>query len=191
MALIGFGGPAALFAFFPSLSPEAGIVGVGLTVAGVTLAPLAVHRRDWWTQIGVANAWLLIFVGISFRAFVELGPLGLWCGVLTVLLFAVAWALPALAPQLSALLLREQFAPQTRLGRGCLTAGLALLPTAAGVGATLGYFGPRYGMSTDLLLATAALGSWCSIAGAQTISQQMWPRRPWLLAASTPGRKDT
>jgi hypothetical protein len=118
-------------------------------------------------------------LGLTIRAWNAVIPaLGLWITLL-VGLYVLAWALPAIEPKISALLFREQFAPETRLGRGCLALALAVGGAAAGTGATLGMYGSRYGQENLVFLAIGALLTFGVLAWSQAVAHDMWPKRPW------------
>ncbi len=182
--VVGLGVPGMSLALWPRFSLAAALAAIGLTLLGTIVALASLRRRSWWLRLAFVNTWLLLLLGISVRAFSGMGGLGVVAAGLTIGLYLSAWALPAVAPRASEFLLREQFSPQTRIGQGCMRASLALLPSVAGLAATLGYFGPRFAPKSGISLAIAALGSGAAIAAGQAIAHQLWRDRPWALGAA-------
>ena len=179
---IALGGFAALVAFVPSYSPRALAIGVGLTVVGVVAAAWVSLSPSWWAAMVSVNSWLLLFLGVSLRAWANLIPqVWVWL-VPLVAAYLLAWALPAISPKLSARLLRDQFAPETRWGRGCLTLALVVGPAAGALGASVGMYGSRFGQGTAVMLVIAVLASAVAVGFAQAVVQQSWPKRPWAQA---------
>lgn len=179
LALFVFGVFAVILAYYPSYSSVAMSVGVGLAFLGVIVSIRTVRTRDWWGQIGYINIWMLLVLGIAIRAWTDVIPfLWLWL-ILLPGFYLLAWALPVIHPKLSALLLREQLAPETIVGRGCMAWTITLLPVAGGLGAVFGMYGSRYGQDKFVSLAIASLFSMASIGMSQAIAHQSWPKRPW------------
>ena len=176
---IPLGGFAALLAFVPSYSPQALAVGIGLTVVGVVAAVWISISRSWWAAMVFINSWLLLMLGVAIRAWAKVIPqVWLWL-VPLVAAYLLAWALPAISPKLSARLLREQLAPETRWGRGCLTLFLVAGPAAGALGASVGMYGSRFGQGTAVIIVIAVLFSAVSVGFAQAVAEQSWPKRPW------------
>jgi len=186
---IPLGGFAALLAIVPSYSPQALAVGIGLTVVGLVAAVWVVIARSWWGAMVFINSMLLLMLGMAIRAWANLIPqVWVWL-VPLVAAYVLAWALPAINPKLSARLLREQMAPETRWGRGCLTLALALGPAAGALGASVGMYGSRFGQGTTVIIAIAVLFSAVSVGFAQAVAEQSWPKRPWAQQSDS-GLKD-
>lgn len=186
--ILGLGVPGALLTLLPQFSFVASLVAIGLTLLGTIVGLVSLRWRSWWLRLTFVNTWLLLFLGISVRAFAVMGQLGIAAAGLSVSLFLIAWALPAIAPRASEFMLREQFSPQSRIGQGCMRASIALLPSVTGLAAALGYFGSRLGLGAGATLAIAVLGSVVAIAGGQAIAHQLWRERPWMLGqAMEPG----
>lgn len=179
MAVGVFGVFGALLTLLPDYSPVALGIALVIGLAGAVAAVDGAGRATWWHQIVVVNSWFLLMLGLAIRSWNAVVPaLGLWVP-LFVGLYALAWSLPSIEPKLSALLYREQIAPETRIGRGCLGLALAVGGAAAGTGATLGMYGARYGQEKLVLLAMAALGTFVTLGWGQYVAHDMWPKRPW------------
>ena len=138
------------FTYYPRL-------GGSLIVASVVLA---VGIRSWVAILAGSWAWLVV-------------------GIL-VIAFAVAWAMPAISGSLSETLWREQIAPQTRLGRSVMKWALAVgLGGGGALGAGLGLSFSRAGDYGTVHLLIAILSSVIAVFLGQSLSQQLWPDRPW------------
>jgi len=187
--MLALGSIATLLTLYPYYTPLALTIGVSLTIAG-TFAAICSHRSyDYWARAAYGNSWLLLFLGTAIRAWTDVIPVLWFWFVLLMTLYLVAWAFPVLHPKLSALLFREQFAPETRLGRGCMAWALALLPVIGGLGATFGMYGSRNGLDNIVSLVMAILGSIISIGLSQVFSHQLWPQRPWTKDDGEPQEK--
>jgi len=191
LAPLALGAFAALVGIVPSYSPQALAVGIGLTVVGVVAAAWISISPSWWAAMVFINAWLLLMLGLAIRAWATLIPqVWVWL-VPLVAAYLLAWALPAISPKLSARLLREQFAPETRWGRGCLTLFLVVGPAAGALGASVGMYGSRFGQGTAVMLVMAVLSSAVAVGFAQAVAQQVWPKRPWAQPADFGARDGT
>lgn len=190
MVLVVFGILGALLAVLPDYSPIALGIAAVLVLSAVLAVALGAGRSSWWHQIVYGNSFFLLMLGLAIRAWNAVIPaIGLWLTGL-VGLYVLAWALPAIEPKLSSLLAREPLAPETRLGRGCLAAALAIGPAAAGLGATLGIYGSRYGQEKLVFLLIGCLGTITVLGWSQVAAHDMWPKRPWAKqqASSDPER---
>lgn len=99
-------------------------------------------------QIIFRNAFFLIMFVMAARAWLMIiGNVALWVLWMTILLSAyiLAWALLYLKPKLSALLWREQYAPETRVGMAVLGISAKFLPIASTSGALFGMYATRDG----------------------------------------------
>jgi len=185
----GLGIFGALLAVVPTYSPSALLAAVGATLIGTIAGAWGITKANWWAGVVFFNSWLLLILGLAIRAWASLIPqVWVWL-VPLVAAYLLAWALPAISPKLSARLLREQFAPETRWGRGCLTLFLVVGPAAGALGASVGMYGTRFGQSSAVMLVMAVLGSAVGVGFAQAFAQQVWPKRPWA-QATDPGLKD-
>ena len=179
LAPVGLGVFGAALAFVPPYSSNALKVATGLTVAGTVAGVWSVTRPNWWAAIAFVNSWLFLMLGMAMRAWANIIPqVWVWL-VPLVAAYVLAWAFPAISPKLSARLLREQFAPETRWGRGCLTLFLVVGPAGGALGASVGMYGSRFGEGSVVMLVLAVLTSAVAVGGAQAFAQQVWPKRPW------------
>ena len=191
MALFSLGGFGAVLAFIPPYSPNAMKVAVGLTVVGTVAAVWGISKANWWAVIVFLNSWFLLILGFAIRAWAVIIPqVWVWL-VPLVAAYLIAWILPAINPKLSARLLREQLAPETRWGRGCLTLFLVVGPAAGALGASVGMYGSRFGQGTAVMLVMAVLSSAVAVGFAQVVAEQSWPKRPWAQPTDSGARDGT
>ena len=126
----------------------------------------------------VVVTMFFLAMGIWFWG-VFLDGVWLWGVVaLILILYTVAWTLPAISSAASSLLWREQATPQTRVGRRIFTWDLGLGLGGAGVvGASFGTSLSRTGNVALASLIVAVGMSAVAIFMAQGFSHQLWPRR--------------
>ncbi len=168
-----------MLTIYPSISVTAFALATLVTILGILGSVRAVRRRDWWGQMAFANSWLILLLAIAIRSWAHLAP-RIWIWILLLgLAYAFAWFLPALYPRLSEVIAREQIAPETPIGRGCFTAAVAILPAAGGLGAAFALVGGQIGGMSIASLSIAVLFTAGTLAGAQLMAHQLWPRRPW------------
>jgi hypothetical protein len=137
---------ATLATFYPDYSPAALILGIFLTTVGAAGAVLVGRKRRRLGHIAFGNAYFLLFLTIGARAwYMIVGNIYLWVIWMTIILAAyiLVWALPSLNPKLSALLWKEQYSPETRLGRAVLSISAGVLPIASTGGALFGMYASR------------------------------------------------
>ncbi|HLE04391.1 MAG TPA: hypothetical protein VI729_07235, partial [Anaerolineales bacterium] len=183
IALFTLGGFGAVLTVIPPYSSSAMKVAIGLTLVGTVGAVWGISKANWWGGIVLLNSWFLLILGFAIRAWALVIPqVWIWL-VPLVAAYLLAWALPAISPKLSARLLREQFAPETRWGRGCLTLFLVVGPAAGTLGASVGMYGSRFGQGNAVMLVIAVLSSAVAVGFAQAAAEQVWPRRPWAQTA--------
>ena len=183
IALFTLGGFGAVLTVIPPYSSSAMKVAIGLTLVGTVGAVWGISKANWWGGIVLLNSWFLLILGFAIRAWALVIPqVWIWL-VPLVAAYLLAWALPAISPTLSARLLREQFAPETRWGRGCLTLFLVVGPAAGTLGASVGMYGSRFGQGNAVMLVIAVLSSAVAVGFAQAAAEQVWPRRPWAQTA--------
>jgi hypothetical protein len=179
LAILGLGGPAVVMSFFPTYSPLALAVGGILTLLGTLAAISRNLRQSWVGKALFANAWLIPFLvsgvrGLSFATGITLP----WI-ILLPSAYLLAWLLPILRPRISAILFREQFAPETRVGQAILSFSFRILPVAGVLGASAGLYGPRYGGENLVILVASLLAAIVAVAGVQAISHQILLPNPW------------
>lgn len=178
-SLLSFGGFSAILMLYPTFSNTAKWVGIVATILGIFVTVRTAYTKDWWGQMAFIHIWILLMLGIAVRAFTDVFPIfWLWFGALFVS-YCFAWALPFILPKLSSFLLREQLTPKTKLGKGCMSFALAMLPITASLGANIGYYGARYGKGKVISLLGAIMFSIISLGLSQAMAHQMWPHRPW------------
>jgi hypothetical protein len=110
----------------------------------------------------------------GLRAFDAIYPLStIWVLVLLIP-YTLAWLLPYIKPSLSTIMYREQTAPQTKLGKGCMSIALGSLPVIGSTAALTGLYLSRVDEENIILLGAGLLLVYASLAGAQAISHQIW-----------------
>lgn len=168
---------AALVAFIPEYSLVALVVGVLLSAIGAVGAVLVGRGRRRAGQIAYGNAFLLMMFSLGARAwFVIIKSVYLWAVWMFVLLgiYLLAWAIPTLKPKLSALLWREQYYPETKIGKMVLVISAKILPIASAGGAMFGMYAMRSGRENQLFLFIGFGSSLVSIALAQLSAHDFW-----------------
>ncbi|NIS83579.1 MAG: hypothetical protein GTO14_26035 [Anaerolineales bacterium] len=134
---------------------------------------------NWWARISVNLFGGLLFLAMSFRAWMGVIPV-IWTWLVPILgAYLLAWVLPIVNPNLSEFLWREQTAPRTRLGQAILRVSIAIAPVVGVLGASAGMFGSRLGELDLTLTLLGSLLSLVAIVFAFAASHQLWPERPW------------
>jgi FlaA1/EpsC-like NDP-sugar epimerase len=96
------------------------------------------------------------------------------------LAFIIAWMLPVINSRIARRIHEEQFAPSTRLGKGCITLFLGLAGAGGAAGALFGSFSLRLTGSANLAMVFISFAfSILSVALAQTFAYQLWDQRQW------------
>jgi len=179
LAVLVFGGMSLGLAFVPDYSPAATAAAVVMGPGTVIAAIWGARTKSWWSQIAYMALWMLFFLGFGIRMWAAVIPASWLWAPLVVGGYLLAWALPAVQPRLSAILLREQLAPQTRFGQGCMRWSLALLLGAGASGYWVYEVSRRAGHFDLAWLAGGGLSIAVAIGWSQAVSHQLWPRRPW------------
>jgi hypothetical protein len=92
----------------------------------------------------------------------------------------LAWLLPVINSRLARRIHQEQFAPSTRLSKGCITLFLALGGAGGAAGAVFGAFSLRLTGSANLAMGfISIMFSILSVALAQTFAYQLWNQMQW------------
>lgn len=169
----------ALLVFFPRYSPYSLMLASFLSIAGLVVITQAIKRRQWWHEVVISNVLFLYFLGLSARALLVVLPNLFIVGLILIVPYCLAWLLPEFAPRISSRLFREQFSPETRLGQGCLSGSLALLPLAGVAGAFVQMYGASYVHENLIFFFVGVLGAMIAVGWAQTTAHQLWPKRPW------------
>lgn len=176
---ISQGSFAALLAIFPYYHPVALTLGIILAATGLIAAIYAVRARDWRALVVFQNTWPLLIFAIGARGLISHLPNGwIWISLLLAC-YILTWLIPVLDPKLSALLWKEQTAPETRIGKGCMRIFIRFSPILMALGPILGIYGSRYGYDDIVHLAAGTILTLSAIGAGQVISHQIWPKRPW------------
>ncbi len=179
ISLLGFAPFGALPGFLPPISISVIRLGLLSAIPVVIAVMWSWWTYNWWARLAAPALWTILILATATRAwFLLIGITWIWM-VPILSAYLLAWATPALNPRVSAVLWREQVAPQTRVGRALLVLALAIGPSAGVIGASVGLFGSRFGETEAVILAIAALSSAVAIGFAFAIAYQLWPERPW------------
>ncbi len=172
-----FGAWSALAVFTPHYSLPALIIGVILSLEGVTGFVLVSKGCRRAGHLAFSNALFLIFLTISGRSWrVVIGNDLLWGIWMIVLMgmYILAWFLPSLNLDLSAFLWREQYTPETRIGKAFLNISARFLPISGAAGALFGMYATRSGHDYLGMLFMGVVFALLSIALAQLSAHQFW-----------------
>jgi hypothetical protein len=164
----------ALSSLIPDFSPLFLILSLLLATLGAIGAVLVGRKRRRPGQFLFANAFFTLFLLLGARAWLMIvGDVLIWAAWMSLIIaaYTLAWALPSLNPKLSKLLWREQYSPETRLGKLLLKISAVLLPIAGTGGAFLGMYSKNENQ-VMLFLGTAAC--LVSIGLAQLTAHQFW-----------------
>lgn len=175
----------------PPFSPWG--VRLGVLLGSVALLGWIWNWRayGWWSRLSLAAAFSLLVLAMGMRGLHFVLPdFWVWAAPLQAA-YLLAWVLPATSPGLSRLIYREQVAPRSRLGRGCLSIALAVGGTAGALGASLGMFGSRFEETSAVGWVIGVIGSAVAVGIASVNAWELWRDRPWRsqgerLAASPP-----
>jgi len=186
-ATVLFGGLGGLLIFSASTPPEfapgkvAPVASV-LALIGIAMMLWTRVSSRWIARLGMVVVCVTLVFGIAWRAWAAVLS-GAWlCLVVLSLgvLLALAWSLPAMSASLSAVIWREQSAPQTAIGQGITKWGLRLGLGAVGVvGASVGTSLVRSGKASLAYLIVALGMSFVALLAAQGNAHQLWRDRPW------------
>jgi len=181
-----FGLPLALFTPLSILlviippTGESPWVGFAVGIVFIGMVPLIVARLwdAWWAAYALAGVLSAELLLIAIRIWLLLLPPNPnWLAPL-VLLYVVAWAIPLVMPKLSAVLWREQTAPKTTLGRGCLGIALGIGGAAGGIGAVFSFYAPVAGGIPIGLVVIAVGASLLVITISHVLAHQIVAQRP-------------
>jgi hypothetical protein len=136
------------------------------------------QKPNWWIESFYIISPPVLFLGIAIHG-IGYSLSGWFWLVPLVGTFLIALFLPAIDLPLAKIIHNEQFAPQTRLGKGCMRVGLGLLGISGVLGTQFGLHAARlYGQST-IMLFLGIFSSIIAILLAQTYAYQVWVKRPW------------
>ncbi len=151
-------------------------IGVSHTLLGTAAMIIALWKREKgkWVAFPLMHAWMFILYAIGLRALNAVYPIPMGWLLVFLVTYALAWLLPYIRPKLSSILLREQMAPQTKLGKGCMSIALGGLPTIGSIAAVIGLHTSRSGEENAVYLIMGILGILTALAGTQAFSHQIW-----------------
>jgi len=179
LSALGFGVFGAVLTFAPDYSPWAMKAAAGMTLSSVIVVAWRARTNSWYSQIMAFNMWMLFLLGIGIRFWSVVVPaLWLWLPLIISGYFG-AMALPAIRPRLASFLAREQVAPQTKLGRGCLTWTLLVFSGGGATGFWLYSLAKRTERLELAFLVSGALCFIVAVAATQFTWYRLWPTRPW------------
>jgi len=178
LIMASFFGLWALFPIFiPHFSLVSLILGISLFVAGVWGAVLVRRGKRRLGQIAVSNAiYLTMFITAARAWNVVIGSFWPWLFWISILFlfYLLAWTLPKINSRLSTFFFKEQYNPQTQLGKVIYDLSARFLPVAGSIGALIGMYGSRSGIANITLLLLGIAFSLSSIGFAQITSHQFW-----------------
>ena len=187
LGLIGYG-PISAMLFVSSLVPPPfhpelfAVISILILALGLFFTVWTSRRPSWAPRFGGTALVALLFLGLGIRFWAMIVN-GFWFWVVVLLfvaLFVLAWLLPAASESLSALLWREQMAPQTKIARRVMSWLLAIGLGGAGVlGASTGASLVRTGGARLAYLILALGMSILGVLIAQGFAHQLWPDTPW------------
>ncbi len=175
--LLGFGGFGLIIIILPPQNLMSIIFGSVTGLVGILVGIWNWKVYNWASKFTVSTLWSMQTLSIGIRAWVYALPTIWLYPMIGGYLFA--WTLPALYPEISKVLWREQTAPETRLGKILLGLSISLAPVAGALGANLGMFTSRFQGLNGLYLVVGPLFIILSIGFAFAFAYQLWPDRPW------------
>ena len=176
---ISQGSFVAMLTFIPDYHPIALSLGLVLVFTGLITFICSRQTRDWRAVVVFQNTWPLLIFAMGARSLISQLPNGWIWITLLLACYILAWLIPAIDPKLSALLWREQTAPETRLGKGCMGFFMKFSPSIMALGPISGIYLSRHGYDNVFFLVFGISMCLLSIILGQLISHQLWPKRPW------------
>jgi hypothetical protein len=136
-------------------------------------------RPSWMAQliIAIALTGLLLAWAIHCLSFGVTGVNKLMWLVPLVAAYIIAWILPVIDPSLAKVVDNEQFAPKTKLGRGCLTVALSIGGAAGAMGAMIGRTLYKSSGIQPVMLIMGIGISIITVGLAQTFAYQIYAMR--------------
>ena len=177
--LLTQGGFATMLVAIPHYHPTALILGIILLATGLIATIFAVRTRDWWAVVVALNTWPSLFFAMGARSLISQLPNGWIWITLLLACYILAWLIPVLDPKLSALFWREQTAPETQIGKGCMGVFIKFSPSIIALGPISGIYLSRHGYDNIFFLVFGTMSCLIAIVLGQLISHQIWPKRPW------------
>ena len=167
----------ALIAMIPPFSPS--FLGIGGAIAAIISTAAFVYWRthDWRALWLLQHGFPLVLLLLGARGWAHIVP-AKWVWLVPLLgAYVLAWWLPASASGVSRTLFREEQAPRTCLGRGCVLAFLALGPAGGIVGASIGMYGSRLLGKEFHFWGFALFGTALALVWSHLVAQSLWDRR--------------
>ncbi len=147
--------------------------GISHTLLGTAFFIITARTFHSWGYIYIHSCLFLLYA-TGLRAFDAIRPLSTGWVIVLLIPYALAWLLPHIQPTISTIMFREQMAPQTKLGKGCLRIALVGLPTIGSTAALTGLYFSRINEENTISLVAGLLLVYSALAGAQAISHQLW-----------------
>jgi hypothetical protein len=171
---------------YPLYSPEAAIASGLLTVGALIAAAITAKLKSWWGQVAWTQMVMLFGLGIAIRAGADAFGGTLYWPLSLILLYGIAWSFPWLAPLASSKLLKEQLAPETKLGRGCQAFSLSLIPGVGAFALLVQRITSETGLEKLDSFMIALIFAVAAIGVSQAFAHQFWEKRPGASAGATP-----
>jgi len=152
-------------------------LGISLSTMGAIGAILVKKGHTRKGHIALGNGLFLLFLIIGARGWYSiLGRVYIWLIWMAILfsMYIFAWTLPRYNPKLSDFLFREQYTPETRIGKIVLNASAKFLPIAGASGALFGMYASSDGNDSFGMIFMGIAGTLLSIAFAQLTAHQFW-----------------
>jgi hypothetical protein len=190
LATIVFGVHALIVALIPPFLWTGAAIAAGLALIGVVSLTLYRSLGSWWGRLIGLIVWTLFLLGITVRIWAGVFYSELfWLGLLFPF-YLLAWLMPALLPKISVILFREQFAPQTRFGKGCLIFFSAIGFSGVFMWTAYVNYALDKGQRHLVYLIGAMMGTVATMAISQILAHQLWLQRPWVSKSTRePGKE--
>ncbi len=150
------------------------IVAVSHPLMGAIAVLLSARTKIVWARFLGGHSWMFIIYATGLFALNAAYPIPMGWLLVFLVMYALAWLLPYLRPALSSIILREQMAPETKLGKGCMSIALGGLPTIGSIAAVIGLHASRSGEENVVYLIMGIIGILTALAGSQAFSHQIW-----------------
>jgi hypothetical protein len=178
--LISMGIFAVMLTFFPTgYHPIAFLIAITILITGLVAGVYVSRTKDWRAVAVLQSTWPSLFFAIGARALIsQSSDVWIWLSLLLVC-YILAWVIPVITPKLSAFLWREQTNPQTRLGMVGIGILARFSAALMALGPCAGMYLSRYGYGNIALLIVGIGMPFLAIVTGQSMSHQLWNRRPW------------
>lgn len=161
-------GPLSLLLLIipPYFHPSSFAIGIGFILIGTLALVWGHYSRNPWAHILGNFTFNSQFLVIAVRSFAVSGSATWYVLLLLYGSFAITWLMPLLSRKASGRVARELTDPKTKVGRFILGIVLAFTPSAGAIGASMGLFSSRLGVSLET--------SWLIIASLFTFVAIGW-----------------